>query len=348
MPIVPRGQSFQATINHRGKRFRRQFPSELDARLWGAEVEKRLARGEEPGDNTAKTSIGKARTFRARTIGQLSEYLITHRWRGTKGEKGAVLNLRHIVRIVGADIKLQEVTSHTVNLAILHLRNAGYPDATINKKVSPLRVCPRYALEQGWIERLPTMPFFKPGQGRMRYFTNAEEKAMLNWCRARGQFDLLDYIVVSMDTGLRQGEVLTLKSRNIQASRITIWGQRTSTDNGTKAVNTRTVPLTERALEALARRTIDNPGHLFAHGKDQVTRMWNEMRDALGFKQDPEYVPHAMRHTFCSRLVMAKVNLLVVQRLAGHLRIETTCKYVHLDDDILVSAIQQLEPAAAP
>ena len=340
MPIIQRGQSFQATINHKGKRYRRQFPSHLEAQQWELEAKAVLNRGQEPdmGEATRSTE------FRANTLGELMKYLITHKWTGTKGEKAAIINAKHIVRIIGEDTGLRQVTSHVVNLAVAKLREEGYPEVTINKKLSPLRVALKYAMDQGWIDRLPTMPFFKPGEGRLRYFTHEEEQDMLDWCVSHAQFDLWDYIVVSTDTGLRQGEVLTLKNRNVHAGRVTVWGQRTATDNGTKAGNTRTIPLTPRALEVCKRRGTDNTGVLFGFNKDQITRMWNTMRDALGFKDDPEYVPHAMRHTFCSRLVMAKVNLVVVQRLAGHLRIETTCRYVHLSDDALVEAIAALAP----
>lgn len=342
MPIVQRGQSFQATINHKGERFRRQFPSHLEAQQWELETKIALTKGLKP--DMGEAAAARSGEFRANSIGELMIYLIAHKWAGTKGEKAATINAKHIVRVIGGETGLRQITSHTVNLAVAKLREENYPEVTINKKLSPLRVALKYAMDQGWIDRLPTMPFFKPGEGRLRYFTQEEEQDMLEWCIQHGQFDLWDYIVVSIDTGLRQGEVLTLKNRNVHAGRVTVWGQRTATDNGTKAGNTRTIPLTPRALEVCKRRGTDNPGVLFGYNKDQITRMWNAMRDALGFADDPEYVPHAMRHTFCSRLVMAKVNLVVVQRLAGHLRIETTCRYVHLDDDALVEAIGMLAP----
>lgn len=342
MPIIQRGQSFQATINHKGQRYRRQFPSHLEAQQWELETKIALTKGLSP--DMGEVAAARSGEFRANTIGELMTYLIAHKWTGTKGEKAAIINAKHIVRVIGEDTGLRQVSSHTVNLAVAKLREENYPEVTINKKLSPLRVALKYAMEQGWIDRLPTMPFFKPGEGRLRYFTQEEEQDMLDWCISHGQFDLWDYIVVSMDTGLRQGEVLTLKNRNVHAGRVTVWGQRTATDNGTKAGNTRTIPLTPRALEVCKRRGTDNPSVLFGFNKDQITRMWNAMRDALGFADDPEYVPHAMRHTFCSRLVMNKTNLVVVQRLAGHLRIETTCRYVHLDDDALVDAIASLAP----
>jgi integrase len=288
-------------------------------------------------DNTESTD------FRPTTMGKLAEYMVRHKWSGTKAEKSTLINLNHMVKIIGADTKLTSITAHTINLAVATLKEAGYPETTINKKLSPARVCFKYAADQGWMDRVPSMPFYKPGEGRIRWFSEAEEEAMLAWCRATLNDLLWDYIVVSIDTGMRQGEVLELKARNMYApGRVTLWGRRTVTDKGTKAANTRVIPLTPRAREVLERLTPDHGGNLFPITKDQLTGMWNRMRDALGFKEDPEYVPHVLRHTFCTRLVKAKVNLAVIQKLAGHERIETTLKYIKVDDDVLVEAIGSL------
>lgn len=347
MPVVQRGQSYQATVNHKGERYRRQFPSEIEARAWEASTKLALSRGEKPdmGDSHARSG-----EFRPTTLGELATYMLKHHWANTKAYKSAKINLDHMVKLIGPDTRLLAITAHVINITITALKDGGYPEVTINKKLSPLRVCFKYAVDQGWMDKVPTMPFYKPGEGRIRWFTDAEEKAMLAWCRSTMHDLLWDYIVVSFDTGMRQGEVLTLKARNLHEGRVTVWGQRTETDNGTKAGNTRIIPLTPRAREVLERRAEEvsegrsNTGLLFPVTKDQLHGMWERMRGALGYASDPEYVPHAMRHTFCTRLVRAKVNLAVIQKLAGHLRIETTLKYVHVDDDVLVEAIGSLAP----
>ncbi|MGV8921654.1 MAG: tyrosine-type recombinase/integrase [Pseudomonas sp.] len=339
MPIIQRGQSFQVTVNHKGERFRRQFPSDIEARAWEAATNLTLSRGQAPDMGVTDTA---STDYRATTMGKLAEYMVTHKWAGTKAEKSAVINLNHMVKIIGADTKLTAINAHVINLAVATLKEAGYPETTINKKLSPARVCFKYAAEQGWMDRVPSMPFYKPGEGRIRWFTEAEEKAMLDWCRSTLHDLLWDYIVVSIDTGMRQGEALDLKARNLADGRVTLWGQRTVTSTGTKNGHTRVIPLTVRAREALERLALDNPGHLFPATKDQLIGMWNRMRDALGFREDREYVPHVLRHTFCTRLVKVNVNLAVIQKLAGHERIETTLKYTKVDDDLLVEAIGSL------
>lgn len=51
--------------------------------------------------------------------------------------------------------------------------------------------------------------------------------------------------------------------------------------------------------------------------------------------------PHTLRHTFASRL-LKKSNLVIVQRLLGHVNVQTTQIYTHPDKDDLLNAIDSL------
>lgn len=342
MAVVKRGQSYQVSVSFKGRRYRPQFPSEIEAQRWELDAKESISKGIAPTMPNSSTKDGGE--FRASTIGQLMDYMIEHHWRGKPSEKSATINGKHIVSIVGADTALRAITSHTINLAISRLKEEGYPETTINKKMSPLRMCLKYAMTEGWIDRMPRIAHFKQAEGRIRWFSDEEERQALDWCRANGEIDLMDYIIVSLDTGMRQAEALNLTTRNLYDDAIILWGARTERDNGTKAGNTRSVPLTARAADILRRRADGNAGKLINLTKDQLRERWDTMREALGYMDDPEYVPHVLRHTFCTRLVVRNVNLVVVQRLAGHKRIETTCKYVHPTEDSLVRAIKALAP----
>lgn len=52
---------------------------------------------------------------------------------------------------------------------------------------------------------------------------------------------------------------------------------------------------------------------------------------------------HCLRHTFCSRLVMAGTPLAVVKELMGHLSIVTTMRYAHLAPNHGVDAVAKLD-----
>ena len=52
---------------------------------------------------------------------------------------------------------------------------------------------------------------------------------------------------------------------------------------------------------------------------------------------------HRFRHTFATRLYEAKVQLKNIQALLGHSTVKTTERYLHIDDNAQVDAIEQLE-----
>ena len=51
------------------------------------------------------------------------------------------------------------------------------------------------------------------------------------------------------------------------------------------------------------------------------------------------YTSHSFRHSFATRLIEKKVNLLLVQRLLGHLSLDSTKIYVHFESENFQNAI---------
>jgi len=69
--------------------------------------------------------------------------------------------------------------------------------------------------------------------------------------------------------------------------------------------------------------------------------IFQRMQKSLGIK--PVTI-HALRHTFATRLIKAKVDIKVVSKLLGHSSVKITYDtYVHTDLDRAFSAIQTLE-----
>lgn len=62
-----------------------------------------------------------------------------------------------------------------------------------------------------------------------------------------------------------------------------------------------------------------------------------------GEKADVQIHPHTLRHTFCTRLVDAGVDIVKVAALAGHADVKTTMIYTQPHDDDLRAAVRHLE-----
>jgi len=60
------------------------------------------------------------------------------------------------------------------------------------------------------------------------------------------------------------------------------------------------------------------------------------------------YTWHGNRHTFASRLVMAGVDLLSVQKLGGWRTLSMVQRYAHLAPDHLRAAVERLVPQMTP
>jgi len=53
---------------------------------------------------------------------------------------------------------------------------------------------------------------------------------------------------------------------------------------------------------------------------------------------------HDLRHTFCSRMAMAGVDILVIGQIAGHKTLQITKRYSHLSPSHNLSATEKLLP----
>jgi integrase len=118
----------------------------------------------------------------------------------------------------------------------------------------------------------------------------------------------------------------------------------------TKNGEPRSIPLNADLLAALDRLRQRNAHakriFLTADGKPfikKALRSWFD--DAVVEAGIENFHWHDLRHTFCSRLVMAGVPLKVVQELAGHKTIQMTARYSHLAPGHQRSAVDLIATA---
>jgi len=185
------------------------------------------------------------------------------------------------------------------------------------------------------IDKVPRIEMSREPEGRQRFFSAEEERDLLRHLNDHDVHAAL-LCAVMIDTGLRVSEALGIglgTSVDLDARTVTV-SARTA-----KSKKSRTIPMTQRVFAILSQ----DPELGLRLYESKLRGAWKGARDAMGLGDDLEFVPHALRHTFCSRLVQRNVNLAVVQKLAGHADISTTMRYVHLQDEDLRMAIKELE-----
>lgn len=334
MPINPRGNSWQASVSYKGRRFRRDFPTKIEAERWEADAKAALLRGELPDMGGSKASPTLM------TIGELYRYTCKNRW--ANKSKSLTINGQAVVDTIGATTLVSKIDMQCIDRCIHLWYEEGNTSATVNRKLAALSTMLTEAVRLNIIQNKPYIRRQKESEHRLRFFSHDEEKAITDFYRHIGRFDMAELCEVAVDTGLRQGVLLKLEPSDFEFAPDgeTSWVR----IPGPKMKNRKahSVPLTARARDICKRRA-QSGGYIFPLTKDQVAHYWKVMREALGMQHDKQFVFHVFRHTFCSRLVQAGVPIEVVQKLAGHETLQMTMRYAKLAPRNLTSAISVLE-----
>ena len=191
----------------------------------------------------------------------------------------------------------------------------------------------------------PVLNVRKPsaGEGRNRRLFGDEEERLINSCNAHSN-PFLGWIVrIALYTAMRRSEILNLAKQQINLSK------RTVVLFDTKNKETRTVPLSNKAYEALIEalnhpiRPIDTNLLFYGEpGKDgkrkpyTINKVWAQALkragiDGLRF--------HDLRHEATSRFVEAGLSDQEVSTITGHKSMQMLKRYTHLRTENLVNRI---------
>ncbi|VVN47565.1 site-specific integrase [Pseudomonas fluorescens] len=146
-------------------------------------------------------------------------------------------------------------------------------------------------------------------------------------------------VLVSLNTGMRRGELFDLKWSAVSFQTKTI----TAAGATTKTSDTRHIPMNKETFGVLEdwKKQAGKSQYVFpsqAGGRlEDVKSAWLNLLERAnieGFRW------HDMRHDFASRLVMAGVPLNTIRDLLGHADIKMTLRYAHLAPDSKAAAVE--------
>lgn len=246
-------------------------------------------------------------------------------WKGKAAEKTMCRNVEEAAQIMG-NPKLSEINTSMIDEYKLAIASHLAP-GTVNYKMVNLHRILKFGYEREWISKMPKFEYMPCHNEREKVYTEEEVEAVFKYLRDNGRDEAADYYEILYLTGMRRGELLKAQPSQIVDNWLVLKAK------DTKTKKSRRVPLNDRALELIKNRLP------FTMCANSYLNHWNEAREALGYKDDPEFVPHVLRHTRATMALSKTRNLAVVQKLLGHATVRTTQRYAKVLDDDLMEAV---------
>jgi len=195
------------------------------------------------------------------------------------------------------------------------------------------------AMEWGYSQTNPAkqVRLFNPANARLRYLSMEEASSLLNACDE----PLKTIVLIALHTGMRRGEILKLKWKDIDLVNEIIHIE--NTKNGKR----RDIPMTKTLKGALEKLKLNAVSDWVFVRKDDKTKPLCDIRNifkrALNKCGISNFTFHDLRHTAASYMVMRGVDLRTVQDILGHNDLRMTMRYSHLSPLHRKKAVEVLD-----
>lgn len=313
--VRKRGQSWQVQVRREGyPLLSRSFRTKAEAISWGREQEHNIEQGRLPAHS---------RSSRGATLGDLLRRygeVVTPKKRGHRSE---LSRLHGFLRHPMAQVAVTRVTPAMV---------ASYRDArlgvvsgdAVRRELGTLRHCLEVARKE-WgtpilVNPVCQVAFPAPSKAREQRLEPEAAKRLAEALRTARAWYLKPLVALAIETGMRRGELLSLKWCNVDLVK------RTARLEGTKNGHARTIALTPGAVEVLSLLPRQNE-LLFAVKQNAVWLAWKRLRARA---KVPELRFHDLRHEAISRFFEIGLNVPEVALISGHRDTRMLMRYTHL------------------
>ena len=212
--------------------------------------------------------------------------------------------------------------------------------ATVNRELACFSKAFRIAAtEWEWVKENPMALVSRERENNkvIRWLSENEEPLLLEKC----QDWLQEIVIFAIHTGMRQGEILNLKWKEVNLFRREIFVIKSKNNEP------RTIPISNQLFELLKgkSRVKSISRYVFTACNNQrmdEANLRRAFRKAVKDSGIDKFRFHDLRHTFGSRLAQRGVDLFTISRLMGHKDINTTMRYLHHSTETLKKGIEAL------
>jgi len=283
---------------------------------------------------------GEEKTFTEMIAKYLKEHSVRNKAPKSHDRDRQLAN--HLTRFFGDSI-LTEVTPRSISEYKVKRRDEGASPRTINYELALMSHAFNIAIKEWeWLKDNPVRKVSREKVNNIieRWMTYEEEQKLLNasieWLRP--------ILILGIETGLRQDELLNLKWSGVDLFRktLTILEQKNEGKD--------TLPLSEKAMEILKARakvrSINNDLVFFngngnrIDARDLLRAFYSATKKA---KIENLRWHDATRHTFATRLVQGGVDIYTVQKLGRWKNISMVMRYAHHYPESLRAGIEVLD-----
>jgi integrase len=252
----------------------------------------------------------------------------------------ACKRLRDITPMLIEQFKQQRLKTKT-----LHKRDRS--PATVNRELQVLSKVFSMAYDNGLVETNPMRRVHKlrEAPARERYLTDDEEKRLFAVLVGR-RAHLRPMVVVALQTGMRQGEILGLRWEHVDFDQKTIFVAHTKTGRPRRIPMSKSVDVELRSLKQDA----SSEEHVFSYSRTglKLTTFRHSWEGACKEARISGLRFHDLRHTFATRLRAKGVHEMDIMSLLGHTTLQMTSRYTHAMPQNLRAAVDSLNKQPLP
>ncbi|GAB7080913.1 tyrosine-type recombinase/integrase [Megalodesulfovibrio paquesii] len=271
---------------------------------------------------------------------------------------------KHIVPALGL-LPLTAVTKDHLQALVDDLVESGAAPATVKQYYGIVRNAFNVARELT-LDGRPLFDGPNPAQGvklptvrndRERFLTAEEAARLIEGARHRRSPDLHDAIVLSLNTGLRLGELRRLLWPDVDLAHgiLTVREEDRRKPGGKIPLNQAATAIFQARLDRHQAGSLLVFPPSYGDGlRENLTNDFHDLAESLGLNAglDPKdrarrIVFHSLRHTFASWLALAGTDIYRIKTLMRHKNIAMTMRYAHLLPDATRDAVHNLKPPSA-